>query len=272
MHLNYYLYQPKNKNNTVSQKSLIKKNRIGQPFTIDINKCMNILFSKKLITNNLIENINLLIEIRDNAIHLINDNKIKTKLYSICAGSIRNYAKLFERWLPEIKLSNYNFFITPLNFDIINKEIDIASLNIAQKNFLSYIDLASSISNQEDDFELLVKVDVKFLRSDNIDNALLIKYASEGKKINIELSEEMFNKMYPYENSQIIKMIKNKDNRIKENNLFNKIKRTLQDEEICCRARYLNFISKKGPKKFYYNSGFVDKFLERYYKEVIRDV
>lgn len=266
----YVYYNPKRKNGSLSKQKLIKKNRIGEPLTIDINRCMNILSSNKIITNNLVENVNLLIEIRDNAIHLINDNKIVTKLYSICAGSIRNYTKIFERWVPEIKLSNYNFFITPLNFDLINKKIDVASLNIAQKNFLSYIDLASSVSEENDDFELLVKVDIKFIKTDNADDAILLKYASEGKKINVELTEDMFKKMYPFEYSQIVTKIKKKQKGIKVTNLFNKIKKSMQEEEICCRARYLNFISKKGAKKYYYNSGFVDKFLERYNKEEVK--
>lgn len=268
----YVYYNPKRKNGSLSKHKLIKKNRIGQPFTIDINNCMNILAKNKLISNNLIENLNLLIEIRDNAIHLINDEKIVTKLYSICAGSIRNYTKLFERWMSEINLGNYTFFITPLNFDLTNKDIEISSLNAAQRNFLSYIDLASSVSNKDDDFELLVKVDIKFIKTDNVDDAVLVKYASEGKKINVELTEDMFKKMYPFENSQIIDMIKKKQKNIKISPLFNKIKKKMQEDEICCRVRYLNFISKKGQKKYYYNSAFVDKFLERYNKEVVKNV
>lgn len=70
--------------------------------------------------------------------------------------------------------------------------------------------------------------------------------------------------MYQYDYSQIINMIKRKQKGIKVSPLFNKIKKSLQEDEICCKARYLNFISKKGVKKYYYNSGFVDKFLEQY--------
>ena len=76
--------------------------------------------------------------------------------------------------------------------------------------------------------------------------------------------------MYPFEYSQIVTKIKKKQKGIKVTNLFNKIKKSMQEEEICCKARYLNFISKKGAKKYYYNSGFVDKFLERYNKEEVK--
>lgn len=259
-----YIYENrKNKNGTNSKQRIIKKNRLDQPYTLDLNSCISILKNKGLITNNIKENIDILIEIRDNAIHLLNNKDIKYKLYSVCAASIKNYAKLLEKWFPKISLKKYNFFITPLNFDVITNSYESANLNLAQKNFLNYIDIAEGTSSMDDEYDLLLKVDVKFIRNNN-DDGVLIKYVSEGKKINVELSEEMFKKMYPYNFHQIVEKIKNERQNIKINRDYYKINKQLQGGEICCKARYLDFNNKNGVKKFYYNSGFVGKFLEKY--------
>ncbi|MBQ6269388.1 MAG: hypothetical protein IJK61_04605 [Bacteroidetes bacterium] len=225
---------------------------------------MDIFQSKNIITNNMVENINILLEIRDNAIHFINNDKIKKDLFSICAASIRNYIKVFEKWFPKIKISNYNFFVTPLNFDIYNKEVEPVSLNSTQKQFLKYIDSISNKSDNDDEYELMVNIEVKFIRTDKVDDVILLKYANEGKKVNIELTDEMFNKMYPYVYKQITNKIKNKQDGIKVNKFFYNIMNFMQTNEICCKGRYLDPVNKKGKPKFFYSDGFVGKFLEEY--------
>lgn len=59
-------------------------------------------------------------------------------------------------------------------------------------------------------------------------------------------------------------MIKIKQPDIKLGKEFNAIKKKLQKEEICCKARYLDIVNKKGNLKYYYNSNFVNKLLEQY--------
>ena len=260
-----YIYEnKKSKKDKILKKKVIKKNRLGQPYTIDMNYCMNVLLAEKKITNNLKENIDILIEIRDNAIHFLNkSDNIKAKIYAICAASIRNYVKILEKWFENIKIIDYNFFITPLNFDSIMTNFDPVNTSVAEKNFLNYIELATNVSSENDEFDVLVNVDIK-LSKNSIDEAVLLKYANDGKKINIELSDEMFKKMYPFTYTQIIEMIKRKRPDIKQSEKFRRVKKELQKEEICCKARYLDIVNKIGQPKYYYNSNFVNKLLEKY--------
>ena len=263
-----YIYEnKKGKKDKILKQKIIKRNRIGQPYTIDINKCMNFLHSKSFISNNLKDNINILIEIRDNAIHLLNrSTNIKEKAYSICAAGIKNYVKIFDMWFNSIKINQYNFFITPLNFDTVIKNYDTLSTSVAEKNLLNYLELAANSSSEGDEFDILVNVDIKVSKS-SIDEAVLLKYASDGKKINIELNDEMFKKMYPFTNEQIIQMIRKKQADFKQGTKFNTIKKRLQKEEICCKARYLDVVNKRGNSRYYYNSNFVNKVLEEYNKK-----
>lgn len=263
-----YIYEnKKGKKDKVLKQKIIKRNRIKVPYTIDINKCMNLLHSKGLISNNLKENLNVLIEIRDNAIHFINkSNSIKEKLYSICAASVKNYVKILQEWFNNISIKKYNFFVTPLNFDTALRNYEAISKNTAENNLLNYLELITNTSNENDKYDILVNVDIKFSKnnSNNSNEAILLKYASDGRKINIELNDEVFKKMYPFSNQEIIKKIKEKQNNFKQDKYFNIIKKRLQKDEICCKARYLDVVNKNGKPRYYYNGNFVNKVLEIY--------
>lgn len=198
-----YVYEnKKGKKDKILKQKIIKRNRT---YTIDINRCMNLLLSQGGITNNIKENIDILIEIRDNAIHLLNNsNNLKQKIYSICVASIKNYVKLFENWFPKVGIQNYNFFITPLNFDIALKNYDTVNLSVAENNFINYIELASNLASENDEFDILLNVDLKISRN-NINEALLIEYANNGKKINVELNDETFKKCTHLHISSLLK-------------------------------------------------------------------
>jgi hypothetical protein len=260
-----YVYEYKKLNNgKISKQRVIKKNRTGNPMTISLYECMNILKTNFILQNQLIENLNILIELRDNSIHFINrNNNLEEKLFEVCVATIKNYSNLVEEWFGNNILSDYNFNIMPLNFKLHN----IESYNINSKqcidNFLQYIDILSNINNEEDSrYYTILKIETKFTRvSGNED--LLIRYANEGKKITMELSEEIFLKMFPYEYKEIIQKIRDKINDIKINKVAISIIKQLQKDEKFCKPWYAN-IKKKTYPKFMYNANFVDYFISLY--------
>ena len=263
---NIYVYEKKQLSNALfSKKEYIKRNRIGEPMTKGITSLMNLLHDQKKISQNIYENINLLIEIRDNSIHFINDNNLlKYKLYTICVATVKNYYKLVEKWFPNFDFSKYNFYITPINFTGIEDDMEVLNLGVAQKNFINYVNLASSAASTNDDFAVCIKAELKFTKVET-NEALLIQYAKDGKKINVEINDEHFKKMFPLDYNMMIKKLKAKYS-IKMNEGFNKAKRLLQKEEICCKARYLD-PSRKGTPRYYYNSNFIDKLYEQLKKQ-----
>ena len=247
--------------NKSSKRQYIKKNRIGEPMTKSIISLMNILKNQKKISSNVVENILMLIEIRDNSIHFVNkDNDLmKYKLYTICVATIKNYYHLIEIWFSKFEFSKYNFYITPINFFGINENIETANLDVAQRNFINYLDMATS-GAVKDEFDICIKTELKFTKVES-DEAILLKYAQEGRKINVELSDEIFKKMYPFTYSEMCEKFKEKYN-MKINNQFINAKKILEEEEICCKSRYLN-PNKKGISRTFYNSNFIDKLFEQ---------
>lgn len=251
--------------NTSSKRDYIKKNRIGEPMTKGIISLMNSLKNQKKISSNVIENILMLIEIRDNSIHFINSNNdlMKYKLYTVCVATIKNYYHLIEKWFSNFELSKYNFYITPINFSGIDENVETANLDIAQKNFINYLEMAAS-GAIKDDFDVCIKTELRFTKVET-DEALLLKYAQEGKKVNVELSDEIFKKMYPLTYSEMCAKFKKKYG-LKINNFFNRAKKVLEQNEICCKARYLN-PNKKGICKMFYNGNFINKLNEQMEKD-----
>lgn len=260
-----YVYEKKKLvDSSSSKREYIKRNRIGEPMTKGIINIMNTLKNQKKISQNVYENVWLLIEIRDNSIHFLNNNSLlKYKLYTICVAAVKNYYRLIEKWFNNFNLSNYNFFITPINFSEINEDIETLNLEIAQKNFINYINLASSAADGNDDFDVCVKTELKFTKVET-DEALLIQYAKEGKQINVEINDELFKKMYPLDYGKMVDIFKNKY-KLKMNDKFYKAKSFLQENEICCKARFLD-PNRKGTSRYYYNSNFINKLYEEIQK------
>ena len=251
--------------NTSSKRDYIKKNRIGEPMTKGIISLMNSLKNQKKISSNVIENILMLIEIRDNSIHFINSNNdlMKYKLYTVCVATIKNYYHLIEKWFSNFELSKYNFYITPINFSGIDENVETDNLNKKKKNFINYLEMAAS-GAIKDDFDVCIKTELRFTKVET-DEALLLKYAQEGKKVNVELSDEIFKKMYPLTYLEMCAKFKKKYG-LKINNFFNRAKKVLEQNEICCKARYLN-PNKKGICKMFYNGNFINKLYEQMEKD-----
>jgi hypothetical protein len=93
-----------------------KTNRSGNPMTIDIFGAI-----KELETSNAIDarcrgNIEMLIEIRDNAIHFVNKGEdLSKKVQEVGIAGLRNYVSAMAEWFGR-DLSQYNFYLMPMSF------------------------------------------------------------------------------------------------------------------------------------------------------------
>lgn len=90
-----------------------KTTRSGNYLTIDINKAMKQLALDQAI----IDNLGLLIEIRDTAVHFYEKDyaALAYLVYTLGVASLKNYQTLINQWF-ERSLLEYNFFIMPLAF------------------------------------------------------------------------------------------------------------------------------------------------------------
>lgn len=86
--------------------------------TISINECIQKLTQTSAIVIDpvWVENLSLLVQIRDSAIHFHNSNKhLSIKVYELGMANLKNYVTLTEQWF-KYDLSKYNFYLMPLSF------------------------------------------------------------------------------------------------------------------------------------------------------------
>ena len=81
-----------NKDGTKSTtRKYVDKNRSGNPKTISIMETLSILDNQKYLPTNLRDNIEALIELRDNSIHFANMDDISRQIQELGFACIKNY-------------------------------------------------------------------------------------------------------------------------------------------------------------------------------------
>lgn len=172
-----------------SAEGKYKTTRSGNYLTIDINRAMKQLALDQAI----IDNLGLLIEIRDTAVHFYETDyaALAYLVYTLGVASLKNYQTLINQWF-ERSLLEYNFFIMPLAFaynfqtlstlelennsDCISKIIKAASVTQEslnqQSNFYFVCEVATEIKSAK---KLLEKPSFITGIDNNSDSVIVLK-------------------------------------------------------------------------------------------------
>ena len=168
-----------------------KKNRSGNPMTLDIFSAVN----KLNVPNELRENILLLIEIRDNSIHHVNDSKDFEKVVlEVGTATLKSYLVLVNEWF-EYDLEDYNFFLMPISF-FHPFEMESFSMNNKSKqmeNFLAFVSkkLIDNPTNLSGQHNIALRLETRFERSLSAD-ALPVRYSKDSSLV---VRQEIENKI-----------------------------------------------------------------------------
>ncbi len=107
-----------NKDGSKSKLQQRKRNRSGNALTISLGRAAGIVqsYSTNGIDTLCVENLNLLQEIRDNAIHLYNVSPgLGKRIQEVGSAALKNFVAAAERWF-EVDMGRYNFYLMPLSF------------------------------------------------------------------------------------------------------------------------------------------------------------
>lgn len=113
------VWESKPTNKGKSSKLAPKKNRAGNTMTIGVLPAANMVkgYTKYSIDDYAIENMSLLMEIRDNAIHFLNVGRdLHKRLQQVGAAALRNFAFAAKSWF-DCDLSQYQFALMPVAFE-----------------------------------------------------------------------------------------------------------------------------------------------------------
>lgn len=252
-----------------TKQKIYAKNRAGNFKTIDIfsaiKKLEKIGFS---IDTKLYENIDAIVEIRDNAIHLCNDsNMLSIKTQTLGTASLLNYLKLIETWFNE-NLSKYNFYLMPVSFYNNFNELELITSNSQKgeiENLIKYLAEKEKknpyTKNSEFHFTLNLDISIKKSKTEGQINFVRTNDPNAPK---IQLSEEDIRKNYPLDDTELFDAVKEKNNLIKKNKNYYIARDKHINNASLCYKRYPDPRKNKGTPKKFYNINVVDLIVKNF--------
>lgn len=250
-----------NKDGTKSTtRKYVDKNRSGNPKTISIMETLSILDNKKYLPTNLRDNIEALIELRDNSIHFANMDDISRQIQELGFACIKNCITLIKEKKIEIDMSNYNFYLMPLAY-VSSNMVSESVLTEETKNYLTLV--KSKIAKEESDqnYDIAITIDIDFKKGSSFDG-LGFTYDKDG--IKVALTEENIRKRYPWDNAELIRRCKMRYSDFIQNKNWNAQRNEIKNDAKLYRVRLLDPGNPKSAKKGFYSTN-VFSYLDSYY-------
>ena len=230
-----------------------KKNRSGNKMVIGIDKAIAYVngYSSHTIDADCLANLQLLKEIRDNAVHLRNvDPALSKRVQEVGSAALRNFLHASQEWF-DVDLSRYNFFLMPISFFSPNEIVKSVSHNrtAGAKNLFDYIGEAAQTQSGSDYF-VTMNVELNFVRNRTPDS-VEVRLSKSPDAVEVVLKEEQLSAMWPWDYQELVLQLRNRYSDFLQNNEFHRIKSGLEKEDRLCRIRYLDPIRQTSSKKYY---------------------
>ena len=243
-------------------RKVAKLNRSNNPRTISINEALMSL--EKELPKNLKNSIELLIELRDNAIHFTNTGNISKQVQELGFACIKDYISIIKQWNLEINLSQYNLYLMPLAYIDNKRTVNIADITTETQNFINYVlDKLQQEDKDDNEYYIAMKIDIDFKKGNSF-NALPIKYDTNGTPFNVNLTEEDIRNQFPLSYREVTAKCKNIYTDYKQDRYFNKIMKGIKNKGKLCYERKLDNNNPKTPKQVFYSSN-IFKELDNHY-------
>lgn len=251
----------------LSEKLYRKKNRSGTHLSVGLFAGFNRLVNDygDTIPKAVRENLDLLCEVRDNAVHFLNKGFDMSKLVQeIGTANLRNYLALFRRWFGT-DLSVYNFYLMPLAFVGHPTQVEAVTLNSEERKLIKFFRerIAADGGVEEDEYSVALRVDVKFARS-KYSAAQKVVVTNDPDATPVTLSEEDIRDRYPWDYQILTTRLKSRYSDFLQNQRYHQIRKPLEEDDRYCLKRYLDPAKKKGIGKCFYNANIIAEFDKHY--------
>jgi len=270
-----YVWERRIRNNGQKTARLYKKlNRAGNPMSVSMYEAYRIIVEDYgvKIDKAVKENLETLVEIRDNSVHFINnDLNLALKVQEIGTAALQNYLHLVKDWFGEV-LSRYNFYLMPLsffrNFDSARGE----SLNVNEKKLLKYIKKVEEGYEHDPEavgnYNLALKIDVKFQKAKSASGVPVTTTndPNNPNAIVVRLSEEHILEKYPWDFRVLTTRLIKRYSDFKCNKQYHELRHGMENNEKLCHHRYYNPGNPDSGKKVLYSPNIVKEFDKHYTK------
>jgi len=258
---------PTNNNGQKSKRWVYKENRSGNKLTLDIFGALKRLESNGLIDNVCHENIDLLIEIRDNAIHFYNtDQLLALKIQEVGMANLKSYLAYVQTWFS-INLDKYNFYLMPMSFfhSVNPSLVTIGSHDAAVTGLLKLI-AEKEIShpfNEDSPHNISIAIEARIVKSSDID-AQKLKISNDPNAPGVRIKIEDIQKTHPLDYKELTDKLSKRYSNFKINQKYHYIRKQLTSDQRYFLAYPQNPMNPQGASKPFYSVEVFDEFDKHY--------
>lgn len=259
-----------NKDGSKSKKWRYKENRTGNRMTLDIFSAMKKLEGRGVLDRVCRENVEAVIEVRDNAVHFYNtDPLLSHKVQELGMATITNYVDLLHEWFS-IKLDKYNFFLMPMSF-FHPRQVEsvlVRGRDTSVANMLEYIASKEKEypSTPKNKHNITIAIETRFTKSKKID-AQEVRLSSSPNAPLIRISLDDVKKTHPLDYDKLTSKLKDRYSDFKVNGKYHELRKTLENCQDFCFHYPLNPMNPNGATKPLFSVKVFEEFDKNYRKK-----
>jgi len=258
----------KRRDGTPSKRKGIRRNKAGNPITISTSAAIErtTALTTKPLDAACKENLDLLIEVRNNAVHFVNEDRdLAIRVHEVGVAALRNYAIALADWFEQ-DISSLRFSILPLSFDgaVAAQVIPSAKRSQQAQNLLAHMDRAISGAPEPKDsrFAVSLRVETRIV-GNRAPDAVPIKYGRGPDAAKVELTEEALRQGWPHDYRELVRRVQKLVPRLKQNQAFHAAHKALCADGRFARVRLLDINNPKSSKKTYYSDAMIHALATR---------
>lgn len=247
-----------------------KLNRSGNPLSLGLPYLAARLMEDKDsgLERGCHDNILALVEIRDNAVHLLNkDLYLGRRVLEIGTASLRNYLNLATEWF-QLDLTAYNFFLMPLSFYHGFEAAEPATRAAYPeqvKRLLDYLDALEKTDNETEGTQhVAMRIETKFVRAKDA-SAVAFRLTDDPSAPAMAVREEDFMKNYSFTYRKLTDAIKRRYSDFVENMDYHKIRKELEKDRRYSIQRILDPSNPKSSRQRFFSPNIIQEF-DKHYK------
>ncbi len=263
-----YVYETReNADGRKSKKKYVKRTDAGNPFTHSLRYLAKKLVEDKKLDSRAWDNIKILLELRDSAVHFYNQSPaFRVRLQEVGAACAKNFATAVHHWFDR-ELSEFELHLMPLAFLDLPTNMDGFLLNAEEKNFLSFLEtLDKSQTDPESPYSVTVNIELKFTRSKAKD-ALAAQITDDPNAPAVRLTEEQIREKYPWDYQKLTAECTKRYSDFKQDKRYHTIRKGLLGDPRFGAIRFLDPGNPKSAKKPFFNPNILNELDKHYTKK-----
>lgn len=268
----YVREYPNTKDGKKSKKWIYKENRAGNKYTIDVYGAAKRLSSKGILNQRVVDNLELLIEIRDNAIHFMNsDDLLSLKTQELGMASIKSYMTYVYDWFS-ISLEKYNFYLMPMSF-FHGDETQLVPLGAHDASIAGILKLIAEKESKHPFDEtsahnLTVSIEAKVVKPNKVD-AQKVAISNDPNAPAVTISLEDVKKTHPLTYDDLTKKLQDRYSDFKVNDKYHELRKVLHADKKNFLPYPLNPLNPDGQTKPFYSPAVFAEFDKNYTRKQV---